>query len=506
MNQRLWLRWEAAGPLAAIISAAVATGCASSPSEPAPSKPELVIVAGSGIADTALASPAQALRIRVRDQHGELRPGIQVELAAVFTEDEALVFVGDPRTENRAGAASLRTDQRGEALAALRFGTRTGPAAIAISVPEAGMVDTARYTVTPGNLARVSLTPHDTALYIAGTFTIHPRTLDQYGNLRTDVPSIATAGSDGVVDIRGGVVIGQALGLGSVIGTAGAFRDTVRVSVVPRGAIAAYRATFGSERPAFVISNLDGSGFRELDSLALDGVMADWDHAGQHLIVARERQSQLLRVDPATGATVGIPLGGLTVNTVSWPQVSQDGEWIYFGGGDDSQHDGLWRVRGDGTGASAVVPFDQFGSVDAFPSPSPDGRSLAFFSTRAPYGAIRILDLATRQIAVLNAYGAPRWSPLGDRLAVIALEGSGPVLSNPYNHGALVVMRPDGSGSRVVGGPGDYRRGFDWSGDGKYLIAAGNDPEPRLQVIDVDGGRRFVLPYTRLWENPTWKP
>jgi Tol biopolymer transport system component len=129
---------------------------------------------------------------------------------------------------------------------------------------------------------------------------------------------------------------------------------------------------------------------------------------------------------------------------------SPDGQRIAF----VSERDGnleLYTIRTDGSGLRRLT--DNF-ALDDHPVFSPDGQRLAFVSTRQPavvpgqaWNAIYVMNADGSSVKRLSrpdtADYSPAWSPKGDLIAFAS--GSGKAESTD-----LFVMRPDGSGRRLV--------------------------------------------------------
>lgn len=93
-------------------------------------------------------------------------------------------------------------------------------------------------------------------------------------------------------------------------------------------------------------------------------------------------------------------------------------------------------------------------------------------------------DLQTQARTSLGTPNTPswRWSPLGDLIAFV-------------NHDVVGVVRPDGTGRRVLwaGFTGFADQTIDWSGDGKYLVF--RTSSGALEMFEVASGARAVLPF-----------
>jgi Tol biopolymer transport system component len=74
------------------------------------------------------------------------------------------------------------------------------------------------------------------------------------------------------------------------------------------------------------------------------------------------------------------------------------------------------------------------------------------------------------------------------------------------NNSALAVMRPDGSGLRVVSAAGlSYSGPIDWSPDGRWLVAHASNGS-MLHLVEVESSMTLPLPYTAGLSNPAWRP
>lgn len=110
----------------------------------------------------------------------------------------------------------------------------------------------------------------------------------------------------------------------------------------------------------------------------------------------------------------------------------------------------------------------------------PSGR-IAFLSGTTPENqTVCVLDLATRTVVPVGPGrhdGPPVWSPRGDALAFDA-ESEGRL--------AIHVVRPDGSGLRVLNHESDRNTHPRWSPDGRRLAyVSGSGPKRRIAVYDL---------------------
>ena len=98
------------------------------------------------------------------------------------------------------------------------------------------------------------------------------------------------------------------------------------------------------------------------------------------------------------------------------------GKWIAFASTRDSEHTNLYMQRVDGT---AVVQLTSDTSDDAYPAFSPDGRQIAFASTRAGNWQIFVMDNDGKNVTQVTTGPTqaihPSWSPEGKRIVYSTL-------------------------------------------------------------------------------------
>jgi Tol biopolymer transport system component len=179
----------------------------------------------------------------------------------------------------------------------------------------------------------------------------------------------------------------------------------------------------------------------------------------------------------------------LLADTAFEYNASQSGQWLLFTSERraDGQSD-IYRARRDGGGIEPLVVSD---AMDDAPALSPDGRTLAFVSTRNGYRAnIWALDIASGKLRQLTGIGdvkgkdgkpdcyfRPSWSPDGKWLAFSSdrdTEWTGHDQGQGWEHTqelAIYAIRPDGTGFRkVVSRPGYCLGSPQWSPDGKRIV------------------------------------
>ena len=189
---------------------------------------------------------------------------------------------------------------------------------------------------------------------------------------------------------------------------------------------------------------------------------------------------------------------------------SFDDEWVVFTSERHGSAD-IFRVRADGMGLERLTDHPAFDDQAAL---SPDGRSLAFVSTR-DHGStdIHLLDVQTGEVRNLtDAPGGdyrPSWSPDGSMLAFSSERGKPPrMAAGRWEHihePSVYVMRADGGGVRRLTGDGQLAGSPRWSADGRRVVfyelavedtfrARGRGGQARVESrvvsVDVDTGER----------------
>jgi dipeptidyl aminopeptidase/acylaminoacyl peptidase len=144
---------------------------------------------------------------------------------------------------------------------------------------------------------------------------------------------------------------------------------------------------------------------------------------------------------------------------------------------------GLLLVKADGSGSRSLSAFDGAAYDYLWHTWSPDGRQLAFSSKEARETHILTVDGADNVIRPVGGQdiGFPRFSPDGDRLALMVWEPNGLVRVG-------IVRADDPTPAITLTGP-TFSTGiqFDWSPDGVTILAAGwGSEEP--WILDPAGG------------------
>ena len=169
------------------------------------------------------------------------------------------------------------------------------------------------------------------------------------------------------------------------------------------------------------------------------------------------------------------------------PVWSPDGQTIVFTSDREGSAD-LFRVKPDGSGLERLTDSPAYDDQAAF---SPDGKQLVLVSTRAGGRPnLWILDIATRQAKALTSGEGgdfrPSWSPDGRSIAFSSSRGR----SMTFAHGRwehlqfadIYVVRPDGSGLKQVGEHGNFCGSPKWTADSRRLVAYCMDVQKTLET------------------------
>ena len=265
--------------------------------------------------------------------------------------------------------------------------------------------------------------------------------------------------------------------------------------LVPRGVFAVEGFSPNGKLLAFStdaglrIVGTNGRGLRRVTSYGDDGAV-DWAPDGKSLVFARYNDdgSYAIIVQPLRGRRRVVARTGPNYGAWPYPGWSPDGRWIAYVILDDAERqNGVWVVRRDGKQRHRVTPrVDSEGSVGY--EWSPDGRWLATDvedSNDERKNGLWLLRPSGkdrhRLTADLDTY---EWSPDGRRLAFVTT-----------SH-AVVVVGPDGSGSKRLKLDVQVVWALLWSPDGRRLAVAARAGEAIDHIwtfgSDLSGLRRVT--------------
>lgn len=469
------------------------------PGDTTTTEPEVVrgihFVSGADVSDTALAMLPDPLVVEVHDTAGHVAANVELQVVSTdtaFTPQCAWLyppftpctvpelFLGSsPNAVGDITPVKVRTSSDGRAKIWIYFRSLAGEAAVIVSAPSLGLVDTAHFTIVPGTPVRALIEPHDTTVYLGSSFHLRTGTADQASNIVQ--PGGASTAEAGVALGEQNEVTANAYGVSRIVLTAGAWTDTATVRVVPHGEVATLYSNFVD---AFAIIHLDGSGtmlYPDLGGRARndgmswspDGTQLAYDMGGRIYVQALDGAARRLIAEPPTG-----------LDEEKWPTWSRDGEWIYFSGKRADYPFTIWRASADGATVESLDPERECCENQIHVSPSPDGTRLALISN----GGISIIDLATMASTPLGiTAGDVRWAPDGTRLAFVAPAGDGGIVA------------ADAGTPQMLNSSFDFSGGFDWSPDGEWLVTRGG-------LYQISTGLEVPLPYLGDYWKPMWRP
>jgi len=445
---------------------------------------------GANQSDTIQTALPQALIVTVTGPRGQSSHGHVVQFVSVLDSSGSSyeAYVAPLTSQQFSTFLADTLDALGRASADIVLGSKAGTAMVLVKVPDFGYVDTARFTVKPGNTASILVTPGDTTVIEGAAITLHASTVDRFSNPTSQGVQLAVTGP---ATISNQTLTTTGVGRITVVTTSGGLAaDTTYVSSVPSGILAA------STGNGIALFNFDGTGMKQL---ALNRTVGNlkWAPSGKSLafdqnsIGCTGNSNVLLTTDLQGNVTV--------VNSGSagdmYPSYSRDGTWIYFTSNNGSQA-ALWRVHPDGTSADSLTNLNP--SLDLYPSPSPDGTQVVYSTILSGYATadLRVLTVSTGAVTDLNINGwAPSWSPAGN--LIVYLQGYA-------CQSTLAIANADGTGARVLSSDA-YQGEFDWSPDGQWIVAY-NVSRNRIDLINATSGVTLPLTFTSGLSSPSWQP
>jgi hypothetical protein len=450
--------------------------------------PGLHIVSGGSAVDSIGSLLREPLAVILADDAGKPVAGQVVSFTVASAQSAFLAREGSSALLN---SLVDTTDERGRAAALVRLGLVAGSASVIVRVAPMGLAATAQYTVTPGALASIVLSPRDTAVYVGTSYTVRATTRDRASNARSgDATTFSLASGPGRLDPGQGVVTTTDFGRVAISVRSGTVVETAWASVVPRAWVAAQQHNPGNGGPIGIfLMQLDGSGRTPLasglDNAWVSGQGFGWSPDGQSLAIARGDSVDLV----SPGSPERRLIGGRGAVFLG-ARFSRDGQWIYFA----RAGKGIFRVHPDGTGEEHLGYGGTEWGEDYRPAPSADGRQVAYGSYRSPCGVtdcVRVLDIATGAERVLVSGSDVAWSPTSDVIA--------------YASGTEVgLIHADGTGRQVLATDVNSVGWMDWSPDGRWLLVSpGVGP---VILFDTTNGTRLPLATLASYGATAWRP
>ena len=189
------------------------------------------------------------------------------------------------------------------------------------------------------------------------------------------------------------------------------------------------------------------------------------------------------------------------------PSWSPNGRSIAFASSRGKENTEIYVMDVDGDNLRRLTNHT---SQDGHPSWSPDGHSIAFFSNRDDNEDIYVMDASGDNLRNLTNHsawdGGPSWSPDGRSIAFS---------SERDGNEEIYVMDVDGGNVRRLTNHTSQDASPSWSPDGRsiaFFSLRDDDPEtaeinPEIYVMDADGGNVRRLTSHIAWDfAPSWSP
>jgi Tol biopolymer transport system component len=230
-----------------------------------------------------------------------------------------------------------------------------------------------------------------------------------------------------------------------------------------------------------------GSAPRRIASMRSRIGVWSWMPSGDEILIAASRGDtprSLWRVKVSDGSMRRIAETGLAPMT---PAVSRGGRVAWATVFQDTN---IWRFTLDGSEPDRGIVTSS--APDTSPQISPDGRLLAFRSSRSGFNEIWISDIDgqnERQLTSMRGpvTGSPRWSPDGKFLVFDSRAGgNADIYRIAVSGGAPIRLTSDPSNETVPS----------WSRDGRYIYFA-SDQGGRQQVFRMPAGGGAAQAITR---------
>ncbi|MGH9832803.1 MAG: protein kinase domain-containing protein, partial [Blastocatellia bacterium] len=262
---------------------------------------------------------------------------------------------------------------------------------------------------------------------------------------------------------------------------------------VPKVAPDGTKIAFVSDRTGqydLYVMNMDGSGLRGLTSNSARETGPSWSPDGRSIVFGIEtaplRESDIWVMSADGGKQVNLTK---SPGYDTRPAFSPDGTRIAFcsnRGADFIYNFDIWVMNANGSDARRLTDYAEYDSDVTW---SPDSKRLAF--TRAmPEKQFDILVINADGTNLVNLANTtefdetvPAWSPDGRRIAFASTRGS---QNKNYN---IWVMDADGANPRMVTTPSGNNYEPAWTPDSRRLVfQSSRDFNVEIYITDVEGG------------------
>jgi TolB protein len=276
--------------------------------------------------------------------------------------------------------------------------------------------------------------------------------------------------------------------------------DQVEGWITGRNGIAATRIAYVHNGLIRVVDS-DGFNDKPLTKRGLS-LSPAWHPNGRKLIYSKFLEggagTQLEEVDFASGRTRTISGGGLNIT----PAYSHDGRYVVYASGNESGTD-LMMTPVDSPGVVTRLTFGR-GSDNGSPTFSPDGRQIAFFSSRSRFPQIYTMDFDGTNVQLLTPFtpgvrsyrAAPDWSPDGRAVAYEQQNGDFQVW--------MINVRD--KEPRQLTSEGE-NEGPSWAPDGRHIaLSSTRGGSKQIWILDTESGRFRQLTRNSGARLAAWSP
>jgi len=276
--------------------------------------------------------------------------------------------------------------------------------------------------------------------------------------------------------------------------------DEVESWITGKRGIAATRIAYVHNGLIRVVDS-DGFNDKPLTRRGLS-LSPSWHPSGRKLIYSKFLEggagTQLEEVDFATGRTRTISGGGLNIT----PAYSHDGRYVVYASGNEQGTD-LMMTPLDSPGVVTRLTFGR-GSDNGSPTFSPDGRQIAFFSSRSRFPQIYTMDFDGTNLQLLTPFtpgvrsyrAAPDWSPDGRAVAYEQQMGDFQVW--------MINVRD--KEPRQLTSEGE-NEGPSWAPDGRHIaLSSTRGGSKQIWILDSESGRFRQLTFNPGARLAAWSP
>ena len=480
------------------------------PSTP-PFGASLRVVLGGGFTDTVDARSPQALVVEARGKDGALASGIVVRFEAQvgdptnpFSDPGVYVCTGPPCDSYVNRIVLDSTDALGRATIGVRLGHTVGRWLVRVSVPELGIADSARFTVTPGAPAAVHAVSADTVLDIGGSAVVRGVVVDRYDNHRTESTTLtAGAGSAVTVVSATSTVTARDMGTQWVFPRYNSVFDSTRVRVLPSGRL----LVFSSLEQAVRLVDINGANERTVvgNVSSYFGVFPQFDLTRRRVTLHTATQGgdgmadNLVVIDTTGAPRRDVGPAAIGLSPIMATRQLADGSVLVVAARPlDFAHPdySLWRVATDNT-ITFLAYIPDLGLSVAGADISHAGTKVAYSANGATWPPqLYVLDVASGTSTLIDANGySPRWSVQDDRIVYLT-------------SGMAMVANADGTGRRGLGSS-TFTEGLAWSPNGTYIVGHSGEPNA-LRVLRVGDGAEVLVFFRSAtgfhnYDQPDWR-